>query len=269
MLTNHPLKVYYSNGGKHFALNLHTHSKQSFFIVARSMNGLYKAFSNHLKEKNLDLTLKVLNLFEMEIVAPSNKFCALASQQELNDKYNLFINTVLFQFSYHKLPIPKEFTPCPHPREDDYCAECNYTGGKYYSINISKSEFYNKYYPAYRECFEKPAKIITSSAKSKHPKPQYSRARTADDTEKLFAVGEEGGCFSGLNLAEVTEDYFGYIKYFYCTNVKNIDVTPFQKEAEAVIKTFEDNRRKEIEEQDKRRAREKSEEIQNLISVFK
>lgn len=281
MIQDHPLKVYYPHGGKHFIAAWWTHDEQHQIIVAKSLSSLEKTL-NVAIDRNSDFEVK--EILEVEIVAPPEDFCQTKKEKLRKTQVEEFFRDVVYSFCYQpfcyqpgiKDLLPEVFRPCsrwkkPYKGSDS----SSLTDPKHHNCGncvdgiklrlLSKEEFYEKYHEQYE-------KTVRFNRTFVDTKALYSKASPAVDLNDLWLVSTEFGHHSyGARLMRVKEtknyDMYEFLFYFYKRN--EIDISKYQLLSE---KLKEEN--KKLQEEASRKSREKykkeeSEKLQKILDIFK
>ena len=276
MIQDHPLKVYYPHGGKHFIATWWTHDEQNQIIVAKSLKALEKTLSVTI-DRYPDFEVK--EMWEVEIVAPPEDFCQTKKEKLRKTQVEEFFRNVVYSFSYQlgiKDLLPEVFQPCsrwkkPYKESDSSslndpqhrnCGNC--VDGIKLRL-LSKEEFYEKYHEQYE-------KTIRFNRTFVDTKALYSKASPAVDLNDLWLVSTEFGHHSyGARLMKVKEtknyDMYECLFYFYKRN--EIDISKYKLLSE---KLKEENKKLREEAMNKTREKykkEQEERVQKILDIFK
>ena len=261
---NHPLKVYFPHGGKHFIAQFWTHDEQNQIVVAKSLSALDRTL-NLLIEKDYDLQVK--EIFEVDFVSPPKSLCELAKVEARKIQVEEFYKLITFyvkELVDNKKQLPGIFKICTKWKpvgndvsKDDkdhhyYCKNCY---EKIALKNLSFEEFYEKYHLTWDSTFNNRKQFVDERA-------VYSRAKPAYQNELWFVNPNFGHHSSGATI-RLVEDPTVYVNtspvLFYFHKIKEIDNSKYvdllkeikqkQKEKDKRSRdTFAENVKKEKEE---------------------
>jgi hypothetical protein len=226
---DHPLKVYFPHGGKHFVAQFWTHNEQNQIVVARSLSALDRTLNLLIEE---DCDLQVNEILEVNIVSPPESLCEMAkieARRILTSQFFKLITFYIKELVDNKFEMPKAFKPCPKweteykdiSRKDDknhlFCKNCY----EKIALNaLSPEEFYEKYHSKWESIFENRKPFVNELA-------VYSYAGSSTAKDELWYVDSDFGHHSSgvrFRLVDMADKCVNtYPVLFYFHKIKEID----------------------------------------------
>lgn len=270
---DHPLKVYFPHGGKHFIAQFWSHNKQNQIVVAKSLSALDRTL-NLLIEKDYDLQVK--EIFEVDIVSPPKSLCEIAKVEARKIQVEEFYKLITFyvkELVDNKKQLPDIFEICskwkPYhndvSKDDKYCHfYCKNCYEKIALKNLSLEEFYEKYHAKWQSVFDNQKRFVDERA-------VYSYADTAYKSELWYVNPNFGHHSSGATI-RLVEDPSVYINtspvLFYFHKIKEIDNSKYVD----LLKEIK-QKQKEKDKQGRDRfaenlKKQKEEKYQKILKIF-
>ncbi len=279
MIQDHPLKVYYPHGGKHFIAIWWTHDEQNQIVVAKSMSALEKTL-NIAIQKNYDFEIK--EMFEIDIVSPPDSLCALAKKKARENEVQSFFQRVVFEIkdlNENNIQIPEIFGICNRwksnrkgllKKDDPKHFECKNCNDGILLKTLSLEEFYEKYYAGWDDLLNVPKQMAY-----KDEKALYSRADTATSGLQLWCVEPRfGHHFSGILICTTDQNispdsYIGTDSVlFYFHKYKEIDNSKYKQIIKEIKDKREEKEKLSLVRFQKNRKKEKEKQIQKILNYF-
>ena len=278
MISDHPLKVYFPHGGKHFVAKFWTYDEQNQIVVAKSLSALDRTL-NLLMQNDCDLQIK--EILEIDIVSPPKSFCEIAKSEARRIQVEEFFKLISFyvkELFDQKSQLPEIFKICTKWKptgndvsKDDklshfYCKNC------YEKIALKKlslEEFYEKYHSKWESIFnsrqgrELPVNKLAT----------YSRANFAYQNELWYAKTAFGGHSSGVKFCNIDEDKMEkYINtfpvLFYFHKIKEIDNSKYINLLNEIKQKKEEKEKLSKDRFVENSKKEKEEKYQKILKIF-
>lgn len=277
---NHPLKVLYREGGRHFILSYYTHEDQNKLIIAKLEQALLHtaklAFERH------DY-VEPKELLEIDIVAPNEQICLNAVKAFKKEYIETFLRghiaPKLDMLVKNSMPLPKQFTVCKkyNPSnegltDEEWLSRCDSTNDRVYHfdcldcfcgytlVGISEEELFDQYSP--NSYFNiKKYHDLSFPIDNNYG---YSIANPSNPNKDLFLAKD----FSyGIDLC-LHENVMIDSCFFYYHLIRELDIAPYVAiVAESEISRKEKRLQKETRQQELYKQKELSD-LKKFISVF-
>lgn len=254
----HPLRVYHPGKGVHHICRWLTHNEQHQLIVAPTEQAVRYVWE--LAYKRYD-DAKVVQLFEVELVAPSAAMCSKALILQRDADIKSFMNDACGGVSEALklgLPLPSQFAKCPgfvrNDDEDDsapdsidlkYHFDCRNCTHGIALVGLTPEQFYERFSDAWN----------AANPSQKMPgryQQIYSTAEPASDDEQVWEAScdDFGHHRSGVNLNKLrigeppwhnaTPWGFFHPVLFYFRLRREMDIAPYNQAAT----TYRDEQKK-------------------------
>lgn len=274
MIQDHPLKVFYPYGGRHFIAVWWTHDEQNQIVVAKSLNALDKTL-NIAIENNSDIELK--EMWEVEIVAPPDKLCQIAKAEARKIEVNDFFRSIvgyLNELLENEIPIPEMFKVCDRWENDDLSMKeendehhwnCKNCVEKFSLKSLTLDEFYDKYNSNWNAMHNVP--------KYAESKALYGLAGTANENDELWCAEPQFGhhC-NGTSLSIVSQDPEDYINtssvLFYFHKIKEVDCSKYNQTIDEIKNKIKEKELLRREQYGKNFQKEKEKRFQKILDFF-
>lgn len=268
---NHPLRVVYPYGGKHFLLHYHTDSDQGHVILAKSTPSINKVFKSIIE--NTDEDIKIFSFYEIDIVAPSEELCDLAVKEQHLQDVEDFKNEIgfsLLEAIKRGKELPLNFKKCTNfissrgyldssIEEDHYdCVNC---GGVITHSFLAPKEFYDKYAKSWYLLNPKRINIAKEWV--------YSKAGSSSDNNNIWIANPDFGHHqSGINLIRCQFSQPMRPALFFFKILEDLNFYDLKILCEENKKMREFDNQKKISAEKTRRDNEREFKILQLINFF-
>lgn len=268
----HPLKVYYPFGGKHIITIWWTRNEQNHIAIARNLSAM-DFMLNCFMDKYPDCTVK--ESYEVEMVAPSDKLCSMATSlkymEDVRGFFEEFTHT-MYEAWKEGYILPSIFNICNNwscvyddsslseskDKEHIHCKNCN---RKITLNSITKEQFYEYYYSKWISLFS-PRAFRDKNA-------TYSLAEQAKDDEVIWgAYTNDGYHNSGVTISKVFQSNTEAI-LFYFRKLNNLSTLGYQKLQKEKEKQRIEARKLWEKEHLANIAAHKKQSIEKALSIFK
>ncbi len=258
---NHPLKVYFPQGGTFFLLHWWNYNERGHVVLSRNLKSLTKV-ADHIFTECEDCEIR--SFCKIEIVSPPQKLIKEATEyfhkEDVRDWAQLVCHTLNSSAKTLKREeLPKEFEWCKNIKSKERYHDCdNCTNG--IRIKIDREELYQRYAEAWNIVRDKQYPPLG-------PKYVYSNAEQALDDEPIWIANPNLTKFDvGIELEEVK---LCRNALFYFRKLENLN----RKELQTMLDAHKEERKKIRQKVDEVRefllGKEELEKATDIFNIFK